>query len=172
MVRGIGCIMTVAGCIGLGVWYRRQFIGRLYHVRILISILDMMMSQVRYSKSTLSECCLYLAERLEEPYCSTFQGIWENFEANTEEAFGELFEQGMKVCLEQVPLEKEERMLFLELAGNCGYEDAGMQLRSMEQYRDRLEELSQKLSEEVAEKGRMAVSLGSLGGLLLLIILL
>lgn len=172
MVRVIGCMLTATGCIGLGVWYKLQFMGRLHHVRILISILDMMMSQVRYSKAMLSECCLSLSERLEEPYRSTFTGIWKAFGANTGEAFGEVFNRFMQECLEQVPLGKEEKALFLEFAEGCGYEDAGMQLRSMEQYRDRLESLSQKLSEEVTEKGKMAVSLGTLGGLLLVIILL
>ena len=47
-----------------------------------------------------------------------------------------------------------------------------MQLVSMERYRERLKQLLEKLQDEAAEKGKMAVGLGTLGGLLLMIILL
>lgn len=172
MARLIGCILIAAGSMGLGFWYKQQIVGRLHHIRILISILDMMMSQVRYSKTMLAECCISLADRLEEPYRSTFAGIWEAFGESTGESYGELFRRSMEECLSKVPLGKEEKGLFLEFAASCGYEDAKMQLGSMEQYRERLKVLSEELGREVAEKGRMAVGLGSLGGLLLIIILL
>lgn len=172
MLRVLGCSLIAAGSIGLGMWYRQQYMGRTYHVRQLVAILDMMMSEVRYSKATLPECCIRLSERLEEPYRVTFQTIWEQMSSNTGRAFARLFSDGMKECFQKLPLEKEEITLFLEFAGNCGYEDSAMQLVSMERYRERLKQLLEKLQDEAAEKGKMAVGLGTLGGLLLMIILL
>lgn len=172
MLRIAGCFLTAAGCVGLGCWYRWQFQQRLAHIRILVSIMDMMMSEVRYSKATLPECCVRLADRLEEPYRSSFLMVQEEMARRTGEAFGELFERQMKRGLEQAPLGREEKELFLEFAGGCGYEDARMQLTSMEQYRERLQAICDSLAREVSQKGKMAVGLGTLGGLLLVIIFL
>ena len=170
MLKLMGCGLIAAGSIGLGLWYRQQYLGRIYHVGQLIAILDMMMSEVRYCKATLPECCIRLANRLEEPYRGAFQEIWQQV-SNTGRTFAGLFSDGMKDCFKQLPLEKEEITLFLEFAGNCGYEDSTMQLVSMERYRERLKQLSEKLQSEADEKGKMAVGLGTLGGLLLMIIL-
>ena len=172
MLKVLGCSFIAAGSIGLGMWYRQQYVGRIYHVRQLVAILDMMMSEVRYSKATLPECCIRLADRLEEPYKEAFQAIWEQMSSNTGSTFARLFLNAMKDCLNRLPLEKEEVTLFLEFAGSCGYDDSTMQLVSMERYRERLKQLAEKLQSEAAEKGKMAVGLGTLGGLLLIIILL
>lgn len=171
MLKVMGCGLIAAGSIGLGMWYRQQYAGRIYHVRQLVAILDMMMSEVRYSKATLPECCNRLADRLEEPYRDTFHNIWEQMSSNTGRTFAGAFSDGMKDCFKQLPLEKDEITLFLEFAGSCGYGDSTMQLVSMERYRERLKQLSEKLQSESAEKGKMAVGLGTLGGLLLIIIL-
>ena len=76
MLKLAGGMMTVCGCIGLGYWYRQQFIGRIRHLKILIAILDMMMSEVRYGKASLPECCRQIAGRLPEPYGVCFEKIW------------------------------------------------------------------------------------------------
>lgn len=172
MLRLAGCILTVSGCVGLGYWYRQQFTGRLHHLRILITILDMMMSEVRYSKASLPECCRQLAGRLEEPYQGSFQKIWEETRENAGEPYDDIFKRNMQACMGQVPLGKEEKKLFLEVSGRFGYEEARMQLNSMEQCKEQLKGLAARLEREVGEKGRMAMGLGTLGGLLLIIILL
>ena len=172
MIKGMGCLLTVAGCIGLGLWYRQQFTERLHHIRILLNILDMMMSQVRYHKAMLPECCHYLSQRLEEPYKSAFSSLQDTFCRDTGENYGKLFYGEMAKCFDKVVLGKEEKTIFLEFTKSCGYEDAGLQINSMEQYRERLKQLLNRLEEEVAGKGRMAMGLSVLGGLLLIVILL
>lgn len=172
MLRLAGSILTVGGCVGLGYWYRQQFQGRLHHLRILITVLEMMMSEVRYSKASLPECCRQLAGRLEEPYREYFQKIWEETRENSGEAYHDIFARNMKICLGQVPLGAEEKKVFLEVSGRFGYEEARMQLSSMEQCKEQLYGLGQRLEKEVCEKGRLAMGLGTLGGLLLIIILL
>lgn len=172
MLRLIGCILVAGGCMGLGYWYRLQFTGRVKHLKILIGIVDMMMSEVRYSKASLPECFRRLSGRLNDPYQLCFYEIWEEARKNDGEPIHEIFVRKMKECMEKVPLLKEEKILFLEWAGNYGFEDTTMQLGSMEQCKEHLKALMQNLEREVVEKGKMAMGLGTLGGLLLIIILL
>lgn len=172
MLRLVGSILVVGGCVGLGIWYRGQFIGRLKHLRILITILDLMISEVRYSKSSLPECCRQLAGRLPEPYGNSFFKVWEETQENSGEGYRDIFVRNLKHCMGQVPLGAEEKNLFLQAFCQFGYEEARMQINSMEQCKEQLKSICGGLEKEVGEKGRMAMGLGTLGGLLLIIVLL
>lgn len=172
MLRVMGSIMVMAGCLGLGVWYRCQLKERLYHLRCMGNILEMMMSEVRYSKASLPECCLKLSSRLDEPYRSAFADVCHYMEENTGEGFAQVFRSRMEECLGSVNVGGEEKDIFLQFASLSGYEDGHMQLSAMEQYRELLDDLTKRLESEIREKSRMALGLGVMGGLLLVIILL
>ena len=49
--------MILCGCLGLGMWYRGQFLMRLHMTRELICLLDQWISEIRYNRSTLPEGC-------------------------------------------------------------------------------------------------------------------
>ena len=53
----LGGFLILLGCFGMGLWYRQQFLGRLYTIRELIRILEQWISEIRYNGSTLPECC-------------------------------------------------------------------------------------------------------------------
>ncbi len=171
MLKLAGCILTVGGCVGLGYWYRRQFVDRIRHIKILISLVDMMMSEVRYSKAPLPECCRRLSGRLEEPYRESLVKIWEEARENTGISCNEIFTARMRECLNKVPLGQQEIQIFLELTARFGYEETQMQLNSMEGCREQLKSIALELEREVSQKGRLAMGLGTLGGLLLTVIL-
>ena len=172
MLRLSGSILILSGCVGLGIWYREQFGMRLKNLHTLSDILEMMMSEVRYSKATLPECCLKLSMRMTEPYASVFSGVHGEMMENNGENFGQIFSRRFDKCLKEISLGAEEKTLFLQFAAECGYEDAKMQIASMEQYQERLDALAGRLESELAEKSRMAIGLGILGGLLLVILLI
>lgn len=109
---------------------------------------------------------------MKEPYGSAFEGIYGQMAENTGESFGEVFKNRINKCLEQVPVRKKEKELFVQsLAGNS-FEDSAMQLRSIERYNDLLKASAAEAEREIAEKSRMAMGLGAMGGLLLIIVLL
>lgn len=130
------------------------------------------MSEIRFSKATLPECCRRLSERVEEPYKQAFLDIHQSMKENTGEGFGSVFSRRMESCLESVPVMKQEKELFLKFAAESGFEDGEMQIRSIERYNDMLKDIITRLEQEIAEKSRMALGLGAMSGLLLVIILL
>ncbi len=160
------------GCLGLGGWYGEQLRLRLQGLQLLCRILEMMMSEVRYSKATLPECCLKLGKRLEEPFAGAFLRVYGEMGKNEGRGFGEIFRGEMEDILERFPLRKEEKDLFWQFGEGLGYEEPRMQLDAMEQCRDGLKLLADRLEPETVEKGRMALRLGGMGGLLLVILLL
>ena len=132
MLRIAGTIMIMSGCMGLGMWYRQQFIQRLQCLRTLQQILELLMGEVRYGKATLPECCRRIGERQEEPYKESLCSIYQRMEANHGESFQTVFCEQMSACLDkrtrrifcflrQATALKKERCRFGQLSGvkNC-----------------------------------------------------
>jgi len=172
MLRVIGGIMIVSGCLGLGMWYRLQFVQRLQNLRILLGILELLTSEIRYGKSTLPECCKHVGERQQEPYRSSLLSVYESMEENRGECFESVFCSRMEECFRQLPLQKEDVEHFLGFVRGNGFADGQMQLKNIESSKELLKLTVGGLEKENAEKCRMAVGLGAMSGLLLIIILL
>ncbi len=172
MIRLLGGTLVILGCTALGIWHREQFGLRIQGLHTLEALLEMMMSQVRYHKATLPECCLLISPRMPSPYREALRSVYEEAADVDGGEFGPIFSEKMKECLERTPLGREEKELFLQFASCCGYQDAGMQLRSMEQYREQVDALAARLEGELRPKSRMAMGLGVMSGILLVILLL
>lgn len=92
-------------------------------------------------------------------------------EENTGISFGEAFREEMGKAFAGLPLKEEDKENFLYFTSQTGFSDSRMQLRAMEQGMERLEVIQKALEKENAEKCRMAVGLGAMGGLLLVLAL-
>ena len=171
MLRLLGGILIVSGSLGMGLWYRERFVGRLAALRNLQSILEMLMSEIRYSRATLPECCIHIAKRVQEPYSSCFVHIHAEMEKNTGIGFGQIFREQMEECMKGLPLLAEDRSCILSLFADGGFEEERMQIRSIEQQKELLMHTISRLEKENREKCRMAVGLGAMSGLLLVILL-
>ncbi len=141
-------------------------------MRNLERIQEMLISEIRYGKATLPECCIHIAGHVSEPYSSYFVHIYERMRENRGEMFGEVFGENMEECLGLLPLTEEDKRIFLSLFSDSGFEDEGMQIRSIEQSKEQLQHTISTLETENTEKCRMAVGLGAMSGLLLLVVLL
>lgn len=172
MIRILGDCMIFSGCLGLGLWYRLQLGGRIKTLRILRNILELLAGEVRYGRATLPECCGHTAKYLSPPFGKAFQAIGERMEENTGISFGEVFREEMDAALGDLPLKAEDRENFLYFTSQTGFADGQMQLRAIEQSAELLRATEEKLAQENAEKSRMAMGLGVMGGLLLILVLL
>ncbi len=171
-MRLVGALLILSGCTGLGLWYKEQLLGRLRALRTLTAILEMLMSEIRYGRATLPECCKEVASRLEEPYRIAFTQVYQECDKVTGASFGEIFVKRMEQCFTQLPLKKEDREIFLSPFKAQGFWDGQMQLKSLEQSLFRLNDIIRIQNEEQREKCRMSVGLGVMSGLLLVIVMM
>lgn len=132
----------------------------------------MLISEIRYGKSTLPECCIHISTRLQEPYQSALTGIYDKMRENTGEGFRDVFVEKMEQCLAGLPVTDEDRKQFLSLFSEGGFGENGMQIRAIEQSLELVKQTIDRLEHENREKCRMAVGLGAMSGLLLVIVLL
>lgn len=171
MLKVAGSCMILAGCLGMGLWYKGQFTGRIKALRLLQTILELLCSEIRYGRGTLPECCGRVAARIAQPCGDAFRQIAERMKENGGESFEEIFREYMKEPLREMPLADEDREEFLRFVPGSGFMDGQMQIRMIEVSREQLEERAKKLERESAEKCRMAVGLGAMSGLMLILIL-
>lgn len=134
-------------------------------------ILELLSGEVRYGRAALPECCSRVARYLEEPFREAFGRIGSRMEENTGASFGDVFREELEGVLRSLPLQEEDRESFLRFAAQTGFTDGQMQLRAIEQSAQLLQATEEKVVSENAEKCRMAVGLGAMGGLLLILVL-
>ncbi len=172
MQKIIGFVMIFAGCSGLGAWYSLQFRRQQGALQDMCRILELLLGQIRFGRCTLPECCYQLTERVGEPYKSSFLAVYEAACANGGESFGRLCEVQLRKDLQKLVVDKADRELFISCFSQSGYEEDRLQLRMIEQTKEELEERLHRLSQENTSKCRLALSLGTMSGLLLIILLL
>ena len=172
MQKIIGFVMILTGCCGLGVWYSMQFQMQLKNLKEMCRILELLLGEIRFGRCTLPECCLQLTERVPQPYQSCFQGIYEASCQNQGESFGELCREYLERDLKELVVDKADKECFISCFTKCGFAEGRMQLRTVEQAKEELEERLQGLSQENTSRCKLALSLGAMSGLLLVILFL
>ena len=68
MLRILGAGFILAGCTGIGLFYKQRFHEALWHLRYMEQVLERFISEIRYDKATLPECCKRIGERTKQPY--------------------------------------------------------------------------------------------------------
>ena len=172
MLRLAGGCMIMGGSLGLGLWYRAQFIGRVRALRSLRRILELFCGEVRFGRTTLPECCGQLAGYVEPGFREAFRQVEREMAENEGRSFGEVFAERTGAVLAALPLTREDREIFLQFTGQPGFADSAMQLRTLEQSIELLKAAEERLSSENTEKCRVVVGLGAMGGMFLVLLLL
>lgn len=165
-------MLVVAGCSGLGIWYRARLQDGIIQLQRLKQLLELLMSEIRYHNATLPESCRLAGKRMPRPWGEALLQIWEKLEKDMGMGFGESWREEIGLHLEDLPISEREKEVVLGVAECEGFCDAAMQLSALEQHRDLLEDTIKRRKEQLQEQGRMAVGLGILGGLLLVIVFL
>lgn len=163
--------LILIGCLGLGLWYRQQMVLRLHFTRELICILEQWISEIRYNRSSLPECCRQIGRQRKDCLGEICDSVYREYAASEAAGFLEFAQESFRRRLKPLPLKKEDIEQFLLFVRNEGYADEAMQIRAMELSRQRLEQTAETQQRELIQKCRLSVGLGAMSGLLLLILL-
>ncbi len=170
MQKLLGLGMILIGCSGLGFWYSSQFQKQLKNLQEMCYILELLLGEIRFGRSTLPECCFHLAERVEEPYQSCFREIYESSRSNQGESFGEICHSYLEGVLLSMVVAQEDKVRFLACFHQSGFAEGRMQIKVLEQTKEELEGRLEVLSKEKESRCKLALSLGTMSGLLLVIL--
>ncbi len=172
MQKTFGFILILAGCSGLGMWYSMQFRLRIQNLKKMCHILRMLESQVRFGRSTMGECCEQIARRVDNPFKSCFKEIAGEMEQNEGSSLGQVSRASFNRHLKRLVVSEKEKEEFVTCFAHEGFEDEGMQIQSILRGRQELETAMQELNETLTSRCRLAISLGTMSGLLLVVLFL
>ena len=172
MQKGIGLFMIFAGCAGLGVWYGKRYQEQVQALREFCYILEILEGEIRYGRCVLAQCCLQVAKRTREPFRQSFLQVYERMLQNSGESFEEICVNCLKDGLKDVEANAEDKEIFIQCFSKAGFQEDILQLRMIEQGKNRLAQRLCTVEGEAAAKYKLALGMGVMSGLLLIILLL
>lgn len=172
MLKLIGASLVLLGTAGYAFSCKKDLQERLYHTRCLKNILELLESEIRYSRSSLPEACRMIGNRVEEPYRAGLLSVFKVMDENEGLPFSLIWKQQMDESLQKTAASKKDRTLFLQFADSTGFADHQMQLQVLEQCKERLGQSVRRQEESMENKTKVVMSMGLIGGLFLTIVLL
>lgn len=172
MLRLIGVLLLMTGCIGGGWSMKERLKGNLEDLYRMRQILQMFRNEMEYSKAPLPEACGRIGSRAGEPYRKAFFSIQEEMRTNNGESFLTIWERQMGRCMEGLSIAKEDKRVFLDFGSCVGFMDGKMQADAVTEYVHKLDISIKRMEEDMADKCKVITSLSIMGGLMLVIILL
>lgn len=172
MLHLLGSICIIGGSTGLAFRLVQEMRQRMRGMNQMEEILALFQNEIGYSRASLPEACLSIEKRVAEPYRNALQQIRLETEQNSGAGFPDIWRDKMGAALRDVPLKKEEKEIFLSFAAGMGYSDSEMQIRVIERQKIQLAGIKERLEKSMESKAKVITSMGILGGLMLVIILL
>lgn len=172
MYKIVGIFCILAGCMGLGRLRVRQERERIRHLRELIRIIRRIQDEISYGKYTLPEICLILADYVDAWYAPYFKEIHRQMRQGDGTGLQESWEEQMGACLQNLPLQEEEKDIIRRLPDCLGLQDETRQALGFEQAARLLSDRCHKAEEDHENRSKMIHSVSILAGLLLSILLL
>lgn len=167
-----GSIAVLTACSGFGFYYGSELERRIRELNELRSIFLLIRGDIRYLKTSLPEAFDAAAVRSPGTFEAFFRRISDSLSECVMESFQEAFIKAAGETLGNTALKQQDILLLNQLGGMFGRMDTDMQLNALDWYLEQLEETIKALTKDAARKVTLSKSLGILGGIFLLVILL
>lgn len=172
MLRLAGVILLLLGTVGYSFCCCRDMHARLDCLCEMKRMYELFYSQVGYCLAAFPEACRMVAQSVRPPFSEMLRDIYEEAEQNTGKPFPQIWEEQAQLYFPQFSLKKEDRTLLSEFSRSLGYADRELQERAIGHQMDALSHTIEKAETHMAEREKMIMSFGVMGGLLLVIVLL
>jgi len=171
MLRILGALLLLTGCVGYSHCCCRELRERLESLYELKRMYEQFYSQVDYQLAAFPEACRATAEAVREPFCSMLRSVYAQTERNTGKPLPQIWEEQMSLWFPRFSLKKEDKPLLTGFARSFGCADKELQKQAIENQIAALLLGIRKAEAHLAEREKMIMSFGVMGGLLLVVIL-
>lgn len=172
MFRLLAILFILYGSVGFSFKLCQEMRQRIRHVEQMKEIFRLFQSEISYSRAALPETCMTVSKRVMEPYKTAMEEVYEETQRRSGIPFPAIWQEKMEQCLKEIPVKRQEQEIFLNFGNQTGFMDWQMQVGMLEKNRSQLEELHTQLKSAMENKEKVITSLGILGGLMLVIVLI
>ncbi|MDO5409525.1 MAG: stage III sporulation protein AB [Lachnospiraceae bacterium] len=171
MLRLMGIFMIAAAVLALGFQYSLNMRRRIKNLRLMQSILHMLRGEIGFSGRILEEAFADISRRVAEPFGSFFKGVSREMQELKGAPLSEIWIQN-EAAFERSGLKKEDLELFRRLGNDLGFLDVDMQLCTLELLEMQIKNAAGRLEESCEASCKMYQSLGVLGALTVIVVML
>jgi len=153
-----------------GVYMAAKCHFRLNDLREMKRAFGILISEIDYGQSPLSEAALNIATKCKDPVKGLFGGFGEGLQGKVE--VSEHWNKALDGISESSYFAEEDIEIFKSFGKTLGYLDSEMQLRNIEMQLDYIKQKMDELEKTKNKSRKMYLSLGTLGGLMTIILLI
>ena len=172
MFKLIGALLLLAGTGGYACCLCREMRMRLRQLYEMKRMYELFRSQIGYSLAAFPELCRMTEIHMENPFSKLLHAVYEEAEKNTGKSFPQIWREQVERHFVEFGMKKEDKVLLTEFSRSLGYADRALMEQEMDNRIGALLLVIQKMEAHMAEREKMIMSLGILGGLMVVILLL
>lgn len=171
MLRMIGTGCILGGTFGLGIIWQRQYVSRIEHLKTFVLMLQCFQGEIQYGRGTIPECCLSVANRMPFPLRQMLIEVADCAQQEGGEKLGTIFSERIEKLLPRMSVKREELEEAFRFVTSESFSDKDQQIAMLYMAKQSLQERIVALEREREKKCNLSVALGTLGGMLLLVVL-
>lgn len=170
MLKAVGSVMLLCGCVGIGFLQVRNMDKRIETIRSLLYALETMERELSFRIPLLEEMLSAAANSSDEPIRSFLSSCQKELRNNTEKPFAEIWIQAAQDWL--TSLKKSDLDPVFVLGSVLGRYDSEEQKQAILHAHSTLEQLHSSAVAERNGRGKVYKVLGAAAGAFLMILLL
>lgn len=171
MIRFAGISMIAAAILALGFWYSFNTRKRIRNLRLMQTVLHMLKGEIGFSGRILEEAFADISGRVQDPFRSFFACISRKMQDRKGDGLAQIWKESEDAFYGS-GLKEEDLELFGKLGTELGFLDVDMQLRTLELLELQVKESVERLEKNCEASCRMYQSLGILGALTVIVVML
>lgn len=171
MLRIMGIAIAATAVCLLGFYYSFHVKMRVAQLHQMMTVIHMLKGEIGFCGRILEEAFAELGERAGDPFGSFFRRVSSRLSLQNGETLSEIWKD-CEDAFENSGLQKEELEIFSRLSREMGFLDVDMQLQTLELVENQLEAVKERAEKSCETSSRMYQSLGVLGAMTVVIILI
>lgn len=170
-IKWCGGMMILVGSVCVGMWFRIQYLHRLFTVKEMQRGISLLKGEIKYGRTPLPEACLSVSFRIQGSSRLFFHKLSERMQSG-DGTVEKIWQETMAAIFCHRQLNKRDYGELMRLGNTLGYLDVDLQMRTLELCMTRLEESISGYEKERKNQTRLYPLLGTFGGFLLCLILI
>lgn len=166
MYKWVGSILIIVACSGIGFTKSQEMQKHLDELEELKKLFYLLRSELHYTKATFAEVFEKIGAKTTEPYKSWMMQLCLRLKAKGTGTFWEIWGTSIKEDLKSCHLKADELEELKNVGKNLGY------MESFDLYLEQLEYKIKNTREDYQSKKKLCRSMGIMGGVFLVILLL
>lgn len=169
-VLGSICVLGTSALLGIqkGAEIQRVYEELLYLQRLLYQ----MQSEIRYLRAPLGDIAGRIGRESRDPYKKWLLSMEREMKRRDGKSFSTLWEQGVRKHLGDLHFPEREISRLCALGSQIGNADMEFQMRTLSLYQEQLAQTLEELRRTKDGKVKLCRSIGVIGGIFLVILLL